>query len=167
MHQPWDVNIGIVTAPFGRFGEVKVMPLTDFPERFELLKTICLHTPETGEVFLEVEKVRHHKGIVLLKLRGIDSIDDAETLRGRQVMIRESDRLELPKGSYYVDDIIGVEVVTTTGESLGSIREVLRSGANDVYVTEKAMIPAVRQIVKTIDMTKKQMVVEPMEGLLI
>jgi 16S rRNA processing protein RimM len=164
--ESWDVVIGMVTSPFGRLGELKVMPLSDFPERFDTLKKICLRSGETDEQIFKVEQVRHHKGVVLLKLEGIDSISDAEQFRNYDVTVPESERIDLPKGNYFIDDIIGMEVVGTNGQSFGKIQDILRSNANDVYVTECAMIPAVHDIVKKVDVENHRMTVEPIEGLL-
>lgn len=155
-----DIVIGEIVAPFGRRGEVKVVPMTDFPERFLESKTLKVDNRE-----LKVEGVRLHKGMALVKFEGIDDISAAEDLRGGKILIGESDLAPLEEDEFYIHDIVGLEAVTTEGESLGRIREVLRSPANDVYVTDRAMIPAVKEFIVKIDIPGGKIVVRPVEGL--
>ena len=161
-----DVVIGEIVAPFGIKGELKVVPHTDFPERFELLEEVFVAGGRSPDRLMPVQGVRYHKGLVLLKLAGIDDVDGAETLRGAKVVISDSELAPLEEDEYYVHDIIGLEAVTTEGESLGKITEVIRSPANDVYVTERAMIPAVREFVESIDLDAGRVTVRPIPGLI-
>lgn len=160
----WDVVIGKIVAPFGLKGEVKVVPFTDFPERFKEMDEACVGSEEAGEM-RRIESVRFHKGTILIKFEGVADITAAEELRGAEVRIRESDLVPLEEGSYYVHDLIGMDVLTTEGEDLGKVKEVLTGRANDVYVTDRALVPAVKEFVKSIDLQKRQIVVEPIEGL--
>lgn len=161
----WDVVIGEIVATFGLKGEVKVLAKTDFPEHFKTLEEVCIGRTEADRRVLKIENVRFHKGVVLLKFAGMDHISDVEMLRGMTVFVREMEKAPLGEGEYYIDDIIGLDVVTTEGKDLGRITEVLRSPANDVYVTDRAMIPAVKEFVVSIDLDEKKMVVKPVEGL--
>jgi len=160
-----DVVIGEILAPFGLKGEVKVLPHTDFPERFEQLEGILVAGEGSPGRMMEIEGVRYHKRLILMKFAGVDDIAGAEALRGAELRIPESELLPLEEDEYYVHDIIGLEVVTTEGESLGTIREIIRSPAHDVYVTDRAMIPAVKEFVKSIDLDAGRIVVRPVEGL--
>lgn len=160
----WDVVIGKIVAPFGLKGEVKVVPFTDFPERFKEMDEAYVGSEEAGEM-RRIESVRFHKGTILIKFEGVADITAAEELRGAEVRIRESDLVPLEEGSYYVHDLIGMDVLTTEGEDLGKVKEVLTGRANDVYVTDRALVPAVKEFVKSIDLQKRQIVVEPIEGL--
>ncbi len=161
----WEVVIGEVCAPFGFKGDVKVIPLTDHPERFEMLDEVFVGRDEThGRVF-GIESVAVRNNGISMKFAGVDDLTKAELLRGMEVRIRLSDVAPLPEGEYYVDDVIGLDVVTTDGKSLGTITEIIRSPANDVYVTDQAMIPAVKEFVVSMDMDTRLMVVRPMEGL--
>ncbi len=160
----WDVVIGKIVAPFGLRGEVKVVPFTDFPDRFEELGEVYVGSGDAGEV-RRIRRARLHKGSVLTKFEGIEDATAAESLRGLEVRIRESDLAPLEEGSYYVHDLIGLDVLTTGGESLGTLKEVLSGPANDVFVTDRAMIPAVKEFVKSVDLRKRQIIVEPIEGL--
>ena len=159
-----DVVIGKIVAAFGLKGEVKVVPFTDFPERFKELGEVYIGSEAAGRM-RSIESVRLHKGSVLIKFEGIDDITAAENLRGAEIRIRESDLVPLEEGSYYIHDLIGLDVLTTEGENLGKVTEVLTGPAQDVYVTERAMIPAVKEFVVSIDLQKKQIVVNPIEGL--
>jgi len=141
-------------------GRVRVEPLTDFPQRFAQLDEVCLELPGGERRRAVVEKAEAGPGRVLLKLEGCDDRSAAEALRGAYVLIPRSQAVELPAGHYFVDDIVGLEVVTVDGESLGVVREVQRTGANDVYVTDKALIPATREVVRRIDIAAGVMVVD-------
>lgn len=159
-----DIVIGKIVASFGRKGEAKVVPFTDFPERFKELGEVYVGSEAAGRM-RPIEGVRLHKGSVLIKFEGVDDIGAAEALRGAEIRIRESDLMPLEEGTYYIHDLIGVDVLTTEGENLGKIQEVLTGPAQDVYVTERAMIPAVKEFVVSVDLQKRQIVVKPIEGL--
>jgi 16S rRNA processing protein RimM len=162
----YTVLIGKIVSTFGLKGEVKVWPYTDWPEHFQELETVCVGFDRNSCWIHKIEKVRYHKSLVILKLSQVDSIEEAEKLRGMQIFIRESELMPLPENQYYIHDIIGMDVVTTEGEYLGKICEILRSPAHDIYVADKALIPAVKEFVVSIDVKKKQMVIKPIEGLI-
>ncbi|MHB0912580.1 MAG: ribosome maturation factor RimM [Armatimonadota bacterium] len=159
-----DVLIGRVGPTFGRRGEVKVLPYTDHPEQFTVGE-VCL-SDESGRRPIVIERVWWHKDRMIVKFQGVDDMSAAEELRGKDIYIPESKLVPLAENEYYVEDLIGMEVVTTEGESLGKIKEVLSSPANDVYVTDRAMVPAVKEIVERVDVPEKRVIVRPVEGLL-
>lgn len=169
-YEEWTWTVGEVAAPFARFGEVKVNLETDFPDRFARLKEICLRPVSGLPRLYEVEKARLHKGQVLLKLRGIDSINDAETLRGCKVQIRRTDAVPLGKNEFYVPDLIGCVVVTPEGRELGAVSNVLRGSGNDVYVVgqgkNEILLPAIRDVIQSVDIEACRIVVTPTPGLL-
>lgn len=162
----YNVLIGKVVSTIGLKGEVKVWPYTDWPEHFEDIETVCVGSGKDDCIVREIERVRYHKSTVILKLSGIDSIEAAEKLKGMQIFIREAELMPLGENEYYIHDVIGMDVVTTEGNRLGKISEVLRSPAHDIYVTDRAMIPAVKEFVVHVDVKKKQMLVKPIEGLI-
>jgi 16S rRNA processing protein RimM len=169
-YDDWTWTVGEVTAPFARFGEVKVSLRTDFPDRFARLKEVCLR-PTTGVTRLfEVEKSRLHKGQILLKLRGIDSINDAETLRGCLVQVRPQDAVPLGNNEFYVHDLLGCEVSLPDGTVLGELTNVLHSTGNDVYVIGRGkneiLLPAIREVVQSVDIDARRIVVTPTPGLM-
>jgi 16S rRNA processing protein RimM len=157
--EPWSLVIGRVTAPFGIRGAVRVKPETDFPERFRDLEMVCLELPGGEERVFHVTRSRiTPKGIIL----GFEECRDrsqAAELRRSWVKIKPGMAVPLPAGSYWVHQIIGLRVVTEEGEDLGEITEVIRGPANDVYVTPSAMIPALRRIVRGIDLERGRVVV--------
>ena len=158
------ITVGKIVAPHGVRGDVRIMPLTDFPDRFYDLKAVFV---EDGAQ-LKIEAVRQHKKFVLLKFSGYDSMDAAQTLRGKTLKIKREDVVKLPEGQYYIFDIVGLNVFTEEGVSLGSITDVLQPGSNDVYVVEQhdkkeLLIPAIKEVVKKIDIEGKRMIVKLQE----
>ena len=152
-----------------------IVPLTDDPRRFSELKRVLLSKDERIAEF-EVEQVRvglttgRLKEKVLLKLKGVESPDEAKRLVGSFLEIEKEDLTQLPKGRYFIFDIIGLKVITTEDKKVGTVKEVISLPANDVYVVEgdqkEYHVPAIKEIVKKIDLKKKVMVIEPKEGLL-
>ena len=164
------MTVGEIVSPFGRVGEVKVRLETDFPDRFARLKRVCLRWPSGTAKLVDIEAARLHKGQILLKVRGIESIDDAETLRNALVQIQPGDAVRLPANEYYIHDLIGCEVVTVQGRVLGPLTSVLASPANDVYAIgqgkSEILLPAIRDVVVEVDLAQRRIVVQPTPGLL-
>lgn len=162
--EPWDLLIGAITAPHGLHGAVRVRPFTDDPERFAHLKQVGLRR---GGVVQPVTVRRAHiNGMkVTLELAGVETIDAAETLRGVELVIPRAWARPLDADTYYYHQLIGLEVVTTDGEALGPITAIHETGANDVYETPLALIPAVKSFVRQVDLAAGRMVVLAMPGL--
>jgi 16S rRNA processing protein RimM len=165
-NQEPEIVIGTVVAPFGIKGEVKVRVETDFPERFETLEEVWVQPKVGSGRVMGIENVRFHQGIVLIKFKECNDRNCSEELRDSELRIDESQLMELESDQFYVDDILGLDVYTINGEHLGQVTEVLKGAANDVYVTPRAMIPAIKQVVREIDLAAGKMVVEPIPGLL-
>ena len=166
----WNLTIGEIVAPFSRFGEVKVRLDTDFPERFSRLKQVCVR-PKNGDAHLrDVETCRFHKGQVLLKLKGIESINDAEMFRNAAVQVRDDEAIVLPENEFYIHDLIGCKVVTADGRELGSVTSVLSGPANDVYVVgsgkEEILLPAIKDVIQNVDIAARRITVTLTPGLL-
>lgn len=162
-------TIGQVVALFGVRGEMKVRLQTDIPERFQQLETIYVgedHQP------YQIERVRPHKGeMIILKLAGINDGNAAELLRQQSLFIPLSQLAKLPPGSYYQHDILGLNVLTLDNRELGSIVDILVTGSNDVYVIKgpdgkQVMIPAIKDVVKQVDLIRHTMYIDPLPGLL-
>ncbi len=163
----YDVLIGVVVGAHSRTGEVRVVPETDFPERFAGLPTVFVKRPDEGKVMvLTGSRLHQGKGQVILKFAGIGDREAASQLRGAELYITRQQLMPLADGQYYQFELLGLEVVTTTGEALGPVTEIKRTGANDVYVTERALIPAIDSVVKEIDLDRQRIIIEPMEGLI-
>jgi 16S rRNA processing protein RimM len=169
------VTIGQISKVRGIKGEMVVVPLTDDTKRFSLLEKVLVSKDEKITQF-EVEKVRTElktkklKEVVLLKLKGVESPEEAKKLVGSFLEIEKEDVIKLPKGRYFIFDIIGLKVITTDEKELGTVKEVISLPANDVYVVQGEKkeydIPALKEVVKKIDLEKKVMIIEPKEGLL-
>lgn len=163
--QPEFLTVGRIVGPQGIRGELKVEPTTDFPQRFATGAELRVQ----GRL-LAVESSRWQRGYVILKLATIDSIDEAEKLRGQSLEVPNSSAQTLPQGQYYVYQIVGLEVWTTAGEHLGEVAEVAPTGSNDVYVVRgprgELLIPAIEDVVKEIDLERGRITIEAVEGLL-
>jgi 16S rRNA processing protein RimM len=164
--------VGYITGVHGLRGEVRVEPYTDFPERFAPGTQLFL-----GDDLAEVEvvAVRPHKNQILLQMKGIERREQADALRNTWLFIEEADAVELDEDTYWVHDIIGMNVQTADGERLGTIREVLFTGANEVYVVETPatvnqgkdlLLPAIADVVQKVDLAENLMTVRLLPGLL-
>ena len=159
------ITTGKVLAPWGNKGKLKVEVATDFPQRFAPSSKIYINRQP-----MTIDSTSWHKGKAIIKVNTIDSIEDAEKLRGQLVEIHHSQLHTLPEGQYYHFQLIGLEVWTTQGELLGNITEILSTPSNDNYVVSGAkreiLIPAIEDVIKSIDLDKGRLVIEPIEGLL-
>lgn len=168
------VAIGRVTAPHGLRGEVRVLPLTDVERRFEQTERIFVETKQQPGLRkpLHIVRVAYRKNLVILGFREISSIEQAETLRDAVLQVPIDEVAPLPEGYYYVFQLIGLEVYTTSGEYVGRVTEVLTENLpNDVYVVARegkrpALVPAVRQFVQNIDLDSGRIIIDPIPGLL-
>ncbi len=159
------IAVGKAVAPHGVRGDVRVVPLTDYPERFQKTKEVRL---EDGRI-LAVESAKFHKQFVLLKFRGLDDRDAVEFLRGKLLLVGRDDLVKLPAGHYFIFEIVGLKVYDEAGACLGTITDVLATGANDVYIAEKQpgekpiLIPAIKEVVRAIDLPGGRMTVRLQE----
>jgi 16S rRNA processing protein RimM len=159
------IAVGRVLAPWGLRGEVKVEVMTDFPDRFSPQEKVYIE----GRA-VTIESSRWHRGRVILKLAAIDSVEDAERLRGRYLEVPHSQLRTLPEDEYYQFQLLGLEVWTTEGELLGQIDHILPTGSNDVYVVpykqRELLIPGIEDVVKSVDLERGRIVIEVIDGLL-
>lgn len=164
-------TVGKIINTHGIRGDLKVLRVSDFEERFEIGNTLFLVTDEKVVRELEIDGHRIHKGFDLVHFKGLDNINDVEHFKGSALKIKESQLTELDENEYYYHEIIGCEVFTTDGVSIGQIKEILAPGANDVWVVKQAkgkdiLIPYIEEVVREIDVAAKRIVIQPMEGLL-
>ena len=165
MQDKWDVVIGKIVSAFGLKGEVKVWPYPDYREYFEHVKTFCISGETAGNKILKARRIREQKSSLIIKFAGIDDISEAENLRDAEVRIRESDLKPLGEDEFLIEDIVGLEAWSTEGEYLGKVTEVLQAPANDVFITDRAMIPAVKEFVERVDLKEKKIIVRKIEGM--
>ena len=162
----YTVLVGRIAQAHGLRGEVRVIPLSDVPGRFQTLKEVLVQGAKSSAL-LTVQSAREGgRGTWLLRFQGLEDRTAIEPWRGAALLVREDDSPALPEGSYYLHQIVGLEVVTTDGRHLGPITEVLETGANDVYVTAAGLIPATREVIKKIDLAAGTMLIEPLPGML-
>jgi 16S rRNA processing protein RimM len=158
-------TIGQVLSPFGKSGEVKVFPYSDFLERYHLLKEVKLEG-KGFEEFKVIKKAYIHRNLWVFHFENCNTREDAEKLLGLTVKIFSKDRVKLPPGEYYLDQIIGLQALTVEGEMLGTVKDIIKTGSNDVYVigqegkeyevTKKKdiLVPALKSVVKKISLKK-------------
>lgn len=161
--------VGRVVRAHGLRGEVSVTLLTDFPERFETTEWVYLGNEFEATPY-RLEKYRWHKQNLLLTLTGVNDRNAAEQLKGQFVQVPIEEAVPLPDGTYYFYQLIGLRVESTEGEFLGAITEVMETGANNVYVVQQEereiLLPAIPDVIKSIDITQGIMVVQVIEGLI-
>ncbi|MEG0830650.1 MAG: ribosome maturation factor RimM [Anaerovoracaceae bacterium] len=160
------IKVGKVTSVVGLKGQIKVYPYTEYKEGFEEWDTIYL-----DEEKYTIKSVRYQKNMVVLKLDGIDHIDHAQAQRGKELFIGEEELKPLPKGTYYVKDLLGFPVITQEGETLGVLTDILQNTAQDLYEVElenkkKILIPLVDEFILEINDEEKFIKVRLIEGLL-
>ncbi len=164
------IAIGKIVGHFGYKGEVKIIPLTDFPERFKSLKQV--HINYKGQISTKaVEAVKNHGQGWLLKLSGIDDKETADQYRGSLLQVDETEVYPLPEGSYYHFQLQGLKVFDKQRGFLGELTDIIETGANDVYVVESAsykeiLIPAIKQVIVSIDLQAKTMLVDLLPGII-
>lgn len=150
----------------GVMGEMKAICLADSPAFFKKIKTLYIN----GKPFT-LKGLKEHKGNLLLRFAEVDNMDKAEALKGKDVFVKREDAPPLPKGRYYIVDLIGVEVFKDNGEKIGEISDVFSTGSNDVYEVfgadkKEYYIPVIDDVVKDINIKEKKVIITPIKGLL-
>ena len=162
------LQVGVITTTHGVRGEVKVFPTTDDPARFKKLKQVVLDTGKE-KIDLEIAGVRFFKNLVIVKFKGIDNINDVEKYRQKSLYVTRENAVKLKKNEYFIADLIGLQVVSDEEENLGTLTDVLQTGANDVYVigegAEEILLPAIKDCVKEVNLEEGRMVVHLLPGL--
>lgn len=164
------VRVGVISSTHGVKGEVKVFPTTDDPERFKKLKQVIIETGKDREA-LEIQGVKFFKNMVILKFKGYDNINEIEKHKGRDLLIPREQAVELLPNENFIFDLIGLCVVTDSGEDLGTLTDILKTGANDVYVVKKkdgkeVLLPAIPDCVLDVNLEEGRVTVHIMDGLL-
>jgi 16S rRNA processing protein RimM len=163
------LSIGQIINTHGIKGQVKVYPLTDDVKRFKELKNVYI---EKNNAITEhkVESTIISNGFAILKIDGINDLTSAEAYKNCYLKINRDDAVKLPKGSYFISDIIGLEVKTVEDDTLGVIKDVFQTGSNDVYVVDyngkELLIPAIKDVVKSIDIQNGTVTVKLLEGMI-
>ena len=163
-------QVGIISSTHGVRGEVKVFPTTDDMKRFKKLKEVLLDTGKET-LTLEIEGVKFFKQFVILKFKGYDNIDDIVKYRGKSLFVPRENAVKLQKDEYFIADLIGLKVVNEDGSFTGVLKDVMETGANDVYIVEsqdgkEVLIPAIKDCIFQVDFEKEQVLVHLLDGLL-
>lgn len=154
------LTIGEITKPHGVKGEIKVFPLTDDIQRFKKLKRVFIDGQEVKVVYATAGSDR-----AILKLEGCDSVEDAEKLRKKLLVVPREEAVRLEEGSYFIEDLKDCIVFDEEGTELGQVAEVIQTGANDVYWIKKPkelLIPAIRDVVVSIDVEAEKIIIKPL-----
>lgn len=161
--------IGKVVRAHGLRGEISVAVLTEFPDRFDTTEWVYLGNEFEATPY-RLQRFRWHQKNILLTLAGVTDRSQAEKLRGQLVQVPLAEAVPLPEEAYYFYQLIGLAVITTTGEALGSVVDIIETGANDVYVVEQAgrqiLLPAIDEVIQSIDLEAGVMVVQLIDGLI-
>lgn len=159
------ITVGQVTSVVGIKGELKVYPYTDIPERFEQIPRVLIE-----ESSYKIEKASVRKGMVILKLAGIEDRNTAELQKGKKLYIKKEELWEVPEDTYFVSDLLGCTVCDEQGELVGELCRVTQNRAQDIYEIKtpqgkELMIPAVKEFILDVDIAQKKMIVHLIEGL--
>ncbi|HIX15400.1 MAG TPA: ribosome maturation factor RimM [Candidatus Hungatella pullicola] len=164
------LRVGVISSTHGIRGEVKVFPTTDDAERFLDLEEVILDAGRE-QITLKIERVKFFKNMVILKFKGYDNINDIERYKGRDLLITREQAVELGPDENFIVDLIGLLVVTDQGEELGTLTDVIKTGANDVYQVKlpsgkEVLLPAIKECILSVDLEKGMVTVHVMDGLL-
>ncbi len=164
------LEIGKIVNTFGIKGMVKVKPFTDDIGKFENLKKVYIGN-ENNKKEYEIEKSQEHKNMALIKFKGIDTVEQANSLRDNLIIVDRDNLEPLEEGRYYYVDLIGLEVYTDEGKLLGTVKEVYNTGSNDIYVVKnnkekEILLPGIHEVLKKIDIDNKKITVHIIPGLI-
>ena len=163
------LEVGQIVNSYGIKGFFKVVPFTDDITRFDDLDSIYIEKNKKLEK-KEIEEVKYHKHLVLLKIKGIDDINDTEQYKNCILKIDRANAVELPEDTYFITDLIGIDVYTEENEFLGNITDIFPTGSNDVYVVKdekgkQILLPAIGEVIKEVNVEEKKIIVRLIPGL--
>ncbi|GAA0799346.1 ribosome maturation factor RimM [Faecalicatena orotica] len=163
------LQVGIISSTHGIRGEVKVFPTTDDPARFKVLKNVILDTGKE-QIPMEIQGVKFFKQFVIVKFKGIDNINDIEKYKGKSLLVTRENASPLEEDEYYIADLIGMTVFTEDGE-FGVLKDVIETGANEVYVVDskehgEVLIPAIHDCILDVNVEEQTMKVHLLDGLI-
>ena len=151
------MELGKIVNTFGLKGEIKIWPYVDYISK---VKKVYINNSK-----MEIERARSQKNIFVIKLKGIDTIEQAEKLKNYIIEMEREDAPKLPKDTYYISDLIGFDVYTDEGKLLGKLDDIFKTGANDVYQVGEILLPSIKEVIKQIDTENKKITVHLIKGL--
>lgn len=164
------LRVGVITSPHGVRGEVKVFPTTDDANRYKQLKEVLLDTGKE-RITLEVEQVKFHKNMAIVKFKGYDNINDIEQYKGKDLLVTREHAVKLQPDENFIIDLIGLKVVTDEGADFGTVKDILQTGANDVYVIDgrdgkEYLFPSIKECILDVNLEEGKVTVHILDGLL-
>lgn len=164
------LEIGQIVNTFGIKGMVKIKPFTDDINRFDKLKKVYIKNKESKKEY-QIQEVKYHKNMVLMKLEGIDTVEQADLLRQSYLLVNRDDEEPLEEGVYYIVDLIGLEVYTDEGVLLGNVDDIFNTGSNDIYVVKdgkgkQILLPGIPDVIKNVDLESGKIIVHLILGLM-
>lgn len=164
------LRVGVISSTHGIKGEVKVFPTTDDANRFKKLKEVLLDTGKE-RIPMEVEQVKFHKNMVIVKFKGYDNISDMELYKGKDLLVSRDQAVKLEPDENFIIDLIGLKVVTDEGVDFGTVKDILQTGANDVYVIDgndgkEYLFPSIKECILDVNLDEGKVTVHIMDGLL-
>ena len=162
------LKVGKIINTHGIKGNLKVFPLTDYMERFEELNWVYI---DGNDEKFYIKDVKYMPTVVLLSFKGYENIDSVEKFKDKYILIDESQRRNLPEDTYYIADIIGLDVYTVKNEYIGKVKDIIQTSSNDVYVIEggnnkEIMIPAVEEFIPEVCLKEGKIIIDPIEGMI-
>lgn len=163
------LEIGQIVNTFGIKGQVKIVPFADDITRFDELKEIYVEKKNELKLF-QIEQVNYKKNMVILKLKGIETVEEAEKLRNCYLKIDRKDAKKLPKDTYFIVDLLGLDVYTDEGKLLGKVDDIYNAGSSDIYVVKdelgkQILLPAIKDVLKEVDLENQKIIVHLIKGL--
>lgn len=163
------LEIGQIVNTFGIKGQVKIVPFTDDITRYDELKEIYVEKKNELKLF-QIEQVNYKKNMVILKLKGIETVEEAEKLRNCYLKIDRKDAKKLPKDTYFIVDLLGLDVYTDEGKLLGKVDDIYNAGSSDIYVIKdelgkQILLPAIKDVLKEFDLENQKIIVHLIKGL--
>ena len=163
------LEIGQIVNTFGIKGQVKIVPFTDDITRFDELKEIYVEKKNELKL-VQIEQVNYKKNMVILKLKGIETVEEAEKLRNCYLKIDRKDAKKLPKDTYFIVDLLGLDVYTDEGKLLGKVDDIYNAGSSDIYVVKdelgkQILLPAIKDVLKEVDLENQKIIVHLIKGL--
>ena len=164
------LEIGQIVNTFGIKGMVKVKPFSEDITRFDRLEKVYVKNKTENKIY-EIEEVKYHKNMVLIKFRGIENPEDANLLRDSYLLVDRADEEPLEEGTYYIVDMIGLEVFDEDNKLLGKLEDIFNTGSNDIYAVKdeqgkQILLPAIKDVIKKVDMENKKVIVHLIPGLI-
>ena len=164
------LEVGQIVNTFGIKGQVIVKPFTDDIKRFDKLKEVYVDKKNELRLF-QIEKVNYSKNMVILKFKGIETPEEAEKLRNSYLKIDRKDAEKLPEGTYYIADLIGLDVYTDENKLLGKVDYIYNAGSSDIYIVKdeqgkEILLPAIKDVLKQVDLENEKIIVHIIEGLI-